>query len=518
MKKLFIFTLTSFLLGACSVEEDFQANDSAVIKLTSSINPMTRGTSLDQQSTQIEAGREVGVIINGAKSEHTNVSWSVEEDGTLTNTGNTLYWGNSDVTIYAYHPYNSNWAGTNTNESFSVSTDQSGDGYLDSDLLWVSKTQSKTTEAIALTFTHKLAKINVTLTSDDIDDLSDATISICGTNTDTNFNPITGTLSNVTTTNVQDIKAGVTTSDAYTASAIIIPQTVAANTKLIKVEHNSKVYYYTLPADKEFTTGKSYSFKLKVKEQLVELTSVSDNITDWDSEDEENEGDAEEEDLSWFNPNRYITYVANYENVSGSGNRDYFYYCRSYIDCPSLSSVANKIEYKFQMNNYPSSYTGDKNIYLNNSFPYMNDNGFTFSSDVIYSWDELGVKITDCMVLYISKKDNGLKLNEIEMDYKLSSNYTLTGNYFFTDYYRDYDEGEYKSWSGVPEGSKLYYIKIWDENDNLIYIGGAATALNPQTNQEENCWKSYYEGTYNVEFAYNSTTLTNYQPYGGGVD
>ena len=294
MKKLFIFTLTSFLLGACSVEEDFQANDSAVIKLTSSINPMTRGTSLDQQSTQIEAGREVGVIINGAKSEHTNVSWSVEEDGTLTNTGNTLYWGNSDVTIYAYHPYNSNWAGTNTNESFSVSTDQSGDGYLDSDLLWVSKTQSKTTEAIALTFTHKLAKINVTLTSDDIDDLSDATISICGTNTDTNFNPITGTLSNVTTTNVQDIKAGVTTSDAYTASAIIIPQTVAANTKLIKVEHNSKVYYYTLSADKEFTTGKSYSFKLKVKEQLVELTSVSDNITDWDSEDEENEGDAEE--------------------------------------------------------------------------------------------------------------------------------------------------------------------------------------------------------------------------------
>lgn len=148
----------------------------------------------------------------------------------------------------------------------------------------------------------------------------------------------------------------------------------------------------------------------------------------------------------------------------------------------------------------------------------MNDNGFTFSSDVIYSWDELGVKITDCMVLYISKKDNGLKLNEIEMDYKLSSNYTLTGNYFFTDYYRDNDEGEYKSWSGVPEGSKLYYIKIWDENDNLIYIGGAATALNPQTNQEENCWKSYYEGTYNVEFAYNSTTLTNYQPYGGGVD
>ena len=42
--------------------------------------------------------------------------------------------------------------------------------------------------------------------------------------------------------------------------------------------------------------------------------------------------------------------------------------------------------------------------------------------------------------------------------------------------------------------------------------------MNPTTNKEEYCWKSYYNGEYNYEFAYYPTTHSDYTPYGGGID
>lgn len=510
MKKILLLTaIISLALASCQSEDSIEQNQSE-IQLTSVINPMSRATSLTQQSTQIASGQEVGVIINGAKEAHTNVKWTVGEDGALTNTSTPIYWSNREATIYAYHPYNSSWSGTDKLESFSVNTDQSTDaGYLNSDLLWATKTGTKTSNPVELSFIHKLAKINVTLTSTDITDLSGATISICGTKTSTSFNPITGELS--AASNIANIKAGVTTTEAYTASAIIIPQTVANGTQLIKVTHNNKNFYYKLSTDKEFKAGHSYSYTLKVKEKLVEVEVESDNITDWT--DEDINGDAEEVDLSWFNPNQYISYVGNHEIVSNIGDRDYFYHCRSYITWPSVTF--SKIECKFQINTPPTTWYDD--IVVCGPI-YFNDVAHILGEE--YSWSELGSEITDCMVLNISLKDKSMKLNGNNIDYKIDSSKSLssTSGLIFSDYYRDYDEGEYKDWSGVPEGSKLYYIKLWDENDELVYLGAASTALNPTTNEVENCWRSYYNGAIGCQFAYNSETLSDYQPYGGGID
>lgn len=260
------------------------------IKLTSEITP-SRVTSLDYQSTQIVKDQQVGVTITGAKSEHNNVAWSVGDKGALSNTGEAVYFGDGTTTITAYHPYKSAWKEC-TSYEFSVSTDQSTEeNYRNSDLLWATATSSKTESAVPLVFKHKLAKINVTLTSEDIADLSNATISICGTNITTNFNRADGTLS-AATANVVEIKAGVTTS-AYTSSAIVIPQTIVSGTKLIKVEHNGKTFYYTLTADKELKSGYSHNYTLTVKEKKTEIDLGSDNITNWD--DEDIEGDLNEE-------------------------------------------------------------------------------------------------------------------------------------------------------------------------------------------------------------------------------
>jgi len=225
MKKTQLLKLALLAIVACFTACNNNAEEmlGQEIRLTGKITP-SRVTSLDYQSTQIIEGQQIGVTITGAQNKHDNVVWTAGTKGTLTNEGNSIYWGDKDITITSYHPYNANYKGTSY--TFLVNTDQSTDsGYLNSDLLWATETASIIDNPIALAFTHKLAKINVTLTSEDIADLSNAEIFICNTNIATGFNPTTGELSTVTS-NIAEIKASVTTDKAYTGSAIIVPQTV----------------------------------------------------------------------------------------------------------------------------------------------------------------------------------------------------------------------------------------------------------------------------------------------------
>lgn len=130
-----------------------------------------------------------------------------------------------------------------------------------------------------MAFAHKLSKINVTLTSDDIADLSGAHIFICGTNLSTEFYPATGNLSTATA-NIANIKACITTEEAYTGSAIIVPQTVKKGTQLIKIIHQNREFHYTLPEDMEYESGHSYQYTLKVKESNTE-NPIEGEETEW---------------------------------------------------------------------------------------------------------------------------------------------------------------------------------------------------------------------------------------------
>lgn len=256
--------VTNFI--ACSNDAEEALVSDIEIRLTSEIVP-SRVTALDYQSTQIAVGQEVGVTIIGAQSVHQNVAWSVGQDGVLTNIGSPVFWGDSQITVTAYHPYHSAWTGTE--QEFSVSTDQStNSGYSNSDLLWTTTSASMTDATIGLNFKHLLTKINVTLSSDHIDDLSGTTISICGTKISTIFNPMTGVVSGAS--DVQEIMASITTDEAYTASAIIVPQAIVKNTKFIKLTRGDKNFHYTLPEDMQYLPGYSYHYTLKVEESNME--------------------------------------------------------------------------------------------------------------------------------------------------------------------------------------------------------------------------------------------------------
>lgn len=262
-------------LSACNNEEVL--TQESEIQLTSEITD-SRVVSQNLQSTQIVTGQQVGVFIDGAKSTHNNVKWVAGANGVLT-TATPAYWGNGNVTITAYHPYNASCDGSPY--TFSIKTDQSSDAnYLNSDLLWATTTAAKTNNPVSLTFGHVLSKITVSLTSDNIADLSGATVSICGTKTSGLFNPMSSDLSNLSSE--AEIVAGVTASNAYTASAIILPQQVNSGTKFVKVSHNNKTYHYALSENKNFQRGNSYNFNLKVT--AAGLVALSSSITDWNCE------------------------------------------------------------------------------------------------------------------------------------------------------------------------------------------------------------------------------------------
>lgn len=143
----------------------------------------------------------------------------------------------------------------------------------------------KDNNAVPLNFTHKLAKINATLTSDEIEDLSGASIYICATKNSVNFNTTTSELTSLSSAEYNDVKAGTTTSTKTTASAIVIPRTVPANTGFIKVVKGGKTFTYNLTKEIKLESGKSYSYTVNLKEKQIQMAIVSSSITSWDNND-----------------------------------------------------------------------------------------------------------------------------------------------------------------------------------------------------------------------------------------
>ena len=298
--KWFGWALAAIMTGAsftaCTNETEEVFAQSNEIKLTSAITPASRVVNQLLQSTQIVENQEVGVTITGAKTSHNNMAWLTGSNGELTNTSNSpLYWGTGNVDITAYHPFNEEWDELSEYE-FIVELDQSSENaYLNSDLLYAkNENVEKTGEAIPLNFTHKMSKINVSLIHEDgTTAMTNATISICGVQTNVNINMETGEL-----TSIYGDKTEIIAGTGTEVSAIIAPQTVNENTKFIKVIHNGKTFYYTLNGAKEFVSGKAYNYSLTVKEnsELILGPGSNGNITDWDSENNSTTGDANEEE------------------------------------------------------------------------------------------------------------------------------------------------------------------------------------------------------------------------------
>lgn len=270
-------------LTACSQDEaDIQPSaltQGNVISLTSQV-AATRAAS-DPQTTALSTSNKVGVYVSSSSSTlYNNVEHSVGDAGALTTT-TTMNYPTEDgatVNIYAYAPYASSMELSSDN-AFSVSTDQSAElGYLASDLVYASKTgQASTSDAVSLTFAHKLSQLQIVIQNDANINLTNASVYVTGTKISTTFNPSTGTVG-AASGDATAIKAA-TISTAGTVYAIVVPQDIAANTELVKITTSDKTYIAKLTSAATLTAGKAHSFTVKLVEATTPVVEVPVSLT-----------------------------------------------------------------------------------------------------------------------------------------------------------------------------------------------------------------------------------------------
>lgn len=219
-------------------------------------------------------------------------------------------------------------------------------------------------------------------------------------------------------------------------------------------------------------------------------------------------------DASGFNEDKYLQYVSNYYSESSGGvfDTDISVY-RTYFLNPCRNDI--KWEFKFKLNEQPRS-----DYYLMSDYVGRdNTKGIRINSYGIdgNSWASMGIEATDVITVTINSVEKSMTVNG--KSYSLSS--SIYAEYFFSGYYYDRDDGAYSNYYGFQNNARLYYVKAWDANDRLVYLGGASRAYNSRTAAMEACWKAtYYDYSYGTlknktTYAY-YRSLDSYTPFGNG--
>lgn len=269
-------------LTGCTKEEQSEMQTAAehnAIRLTATMLP-TRAVS-NLQGTELSNTTIVGVygltdgntiLMNGD-----NAPYNADSDGSLSATGDAMMWpAGGSVSIYAYAPRQESWSYASTTKIFTVATNQSDDaGYLNSDLLYAKATPYTQLSSVGLSFSHKLARIVLTVTAGANTLLSDATVKIVGTKTSTALTLTDGYISEASG-NLQDIiiGSGITLGKGQgkTLYGVIVPQSISSENTFIQIVTAQKTWKYRLTADNTFLSGKSYSFDVIVN--LDQITST----------------------------------------------------------------------------------------------------------------------------------------------------------------------------------------------------------------------------------------------------
>lgn len=89
---------------------------------------------------------------------------------------------------------------------------------------------------------------------------------------------------------------------------------------------------------------------------------------------------------------------------------------------------------------------------------------------------------------------------------------------FLAEYSHESDEGDWTWYDGIPDNSKIYYIKGWDETGKLVYLGYPTQSVNPSSSNVEYCWYTYWANSYSsnkitYQFANDAVNQGGYNGY-----
>ena len=299
MKKYLFLAVAALAFAACSNEENEVTTDNwnGEIRLSSGniAVPASRSLSQELQLTQFDEDELVGVFVNenvtGGVPSTTYTQPLVctvgADNSSLSFNAGAQYFPQSGkgVNIYGVYPSSAvTGRQVDGNIDFSVQTNQSADAnYKASDLMIgapASNPVSRTKDPVNLSFTHKLAKIDITLIQGvGSPTLAGATVKIMNVLPTISFVPNTGSISAAKGSKTDVIAADANIDGTLKCSAIIVPQTIGDGSAFIEVTLASGgVLTYKLEAETIFEGTKKYTYNITVN--LTELT-VTSTITPW---------------------------------------------------------------------------------------------------------------------------------------------------------------------------------------------------------------------------------------------
>ena len=296
--KIYILTWVMIVgLASCSNSDNETATSTTTsqIMLSAGIVELQESgrAATDVLQTNFSPNNRIGVYINEVTSETPVVVYPQPIEYRITNTsgqmsrisgGDPYYPVNGhDVEIYAFYPY----AAITSSGVYKLRTSQvSKSDYEYCDLMSATITGRNETAPLQLTFNHLASKITVNLsTTQSGVNLSSSKIRILNVVREANLNTAEGQLVSVSGSNTDPV---LISNDGKTASSgIILPQTIAANTRFIEIELLTKEKVYgIMPTTYTFLPGKSYVFNIDVvvDRDASEFTLNDIQIVDWVNE------------------------------------------------------------------------------------------------------------------------------------------------------------------------------------------------------------------------------------------
>ncbi|MBR5492166.1 MAG: leucine-rich repeat protein [Alistipes sp.] len=295
MKKLLLFAVTIVALFACT-KENITPVDEQKIPINISVGQSTRAND-----TTFASDDKVGIYV---------VNYTEEVAGALAASGNQVdnaqftyngsawtpdkpvYWKDRSTAadFYAYYPYGE--VADIAAHPFSVKANQSEEAnFWASDFLWGKATNvSPSPNPVSITTNHSLSRILVEIKpgkgfTDETWPAADKSIKICGVKTSATIDLSTGVA-----TAAGDKGEIIPLAADAGYKAMMIPQQVADNTKLIVVTVDGVDYVYRKGFTFKANTQHKFSITVNQADGKIDIT-----IGEWTTDDILNEGEAEEE-------------------------------------------------------------------------------------------------------------------------------------------------------------------------------------------------------------------------------
>lgn len=334
MKKLFALASIATLMFSCS-EHIEKTSFKEKLPINISVNVSTRAND-----TTFESGDAVGIYVvnyDGTTAGTLKAEGNQADNAEFTyngggwNSDEPIYWKdkNTSADFYAYYPYS---ASVNIDaQPFAVQADQSNEvNFWASDFLWGKSTKvAPTSNAVNIQTNHILSRIIVEIkpgsgfTSASWA-AANKSVNICDIKTNATINFATGV---ATATGNNGEIVPLATSSNY--KAMVVPQTVADDSKLIVVTVDGTEYVYRTGYTFKANTQHNFSIVVNKNESSVNVA-----IGEWNIDSIVNQGAAVEEAKESIPeiPNNEIWYTTSDGNAIVLSTTPSKFVSNTYVD------------------------------------------------------------------------------------------------------------------------------------------------------------------------------------------